>query len=664
MKKTLLTIITCFIFACAFAQFSESDKALADKAFNNKDYYEAAFYYKKVANGISLTPQSKIPFRPDIQPSKEAKQPVDKDYISYQLAESYRLYENYLEAEGWYYKVVEGNKLAKYPLAKFWYGICLRANQHFDEAIKQLEEYKAANPGDTKYVPIADKELANCRFAKEAYQYPALLDVVIMKGKLNYDGSDYSLAVNNNNLWFTSSRLIKDAKRHLNRVYALKAGNVPEIVNLKDGESKKDLEYGTPALDPSGKRMYITRWYKEGAKTIHYIYLSTLVNGSWSELVKLNSNVNAEGYKSIQPFVTADGKQLYFSSNKPGGQGGDDIWVSDLDTNGIPTNSTNLGVTINTPQDEQAPYFDITEHRLVYSSKGFVGLGGFDFFESFADAAGQWSKPHNLGYPFNSPKDDLYYFPSNEDKKSYISSDRESDCCLGMFEVYDKKYTLSGVVTDCDTHVALVGAKVSFIDSISKEVVKEEVLGANGKYAFYVKTKRPYNMKLEKQGYFTKILPVPTQGKMEHDTLYNPDICLQAFEVNKPIVIQNILYDFNKATLRPESKVVLDGIVKIMLDNPQLKIELSAHTDSIGSDAYNLKLSQDRAQACVDYMIASSVSTDRVFAKGYGKSKPIAPNSLPNGKDNPEGRQLNRRTEFTVLKTEVLTQKVNGVNDK
>jgi outer membrane protein OmpA-like peptidoglycan-associated protein len=139
---------------------------------------------------------------------------------------------------------------------------------------------------------------------------------------------------------------------------------------------------------------------------------------------------------------------------------------------------------------------------------------------------------------------------------------------------------------------------------------------------------------------------------MSNDTLYNAEICLQAFEKDKPIVINNILYDFNKATLRPESKTVLNGLVTIMKDNPKLIIRLGAHTDSIGSVKYNIKLSQARAQSCVDYIISQGITSERIYAKGYGKSMPVAPNSLPNGKDNPEGRQLNRRTEFTVVKTE------------
>ncbi|WP_183566778.1 OmpA family protein [Mucilaginibacter sp. SP1R1] len=655
MKKTFITILILILFKGVNAQYSKDNpRAYGDKAFSNKDYYEAAFYYKKAAEGLSLTTLQAIPYHAGEKSTKKVGKKEDRAYICYQLAESYRLYENYLEAEGWYYKVINENYEAQYPLSRLWYGVCLRANQHFDDAIKQLEQFNTAYNGDAKYKDLAQKEIRNCHFAKEQYQYPLLIDVEKLKDPFASDGSDYALIQRDGNSYFTSSRFVKNDKKHLNRIYTIakdKPGT-PAVIDFKNDENKKELEYGTPSLNENGKRMYLTRWYKEGNKTLHGIYYSDWSNNAWSTPKKLNSNVNADGFNAIQPFVTVDGKRLFFTSNKPGGQGGDDIWVSDLDATGDAVNSSNLGGIINTAFDEEAPYYDQLSKRLIYSSKGFIGLGGFDFFESF-DQVNKWTTPKNMGYPMNSAKDDLYYLPNQDDaNKFYISSDRESDCCLGLFGATDKRHVLSGIVFDCDTHTPLAGAKVSFIDSLSKDTIKQVVVGKTARYSFDVTTKRPYSLRLEKAGYFAKNVPVPASGKMSNDTLYNPDICLQAFTPDKPIVINNILYDFNKATLRPASKLVLDTLVTVLQDNPKIKVELSAHTDSIGSDKYNDKLSQARAQSCVDYIISKGINETRIYAKGYGKRKPIAHNSLPNGKDNPAGRQLNRRTEFTVLKLE------------
>jgi OOP family OmpA-OmpF porin len=653
MKKIFLILFLLPIFITVKAQYKANPRAFGDKAFKNKDYYEAAFYYKKAAEGLSLIKQQAIPYHSPGKTDKKGK-PVDRAYVCYQLADSYRLYENYIEAEGWYYNVLNENYEAQYPLTRLWYGVCLRANQRFDEAITQLTKFNQGFTGEARYKDIAEMEIKNCRFAKEQYQYPQLLDVTKLKDAFASDGSDYALVQRDGNTYFTSSRVVKGDKKHLNRVYLLGKDKAekPAAISFKNDENKDELEYGTPAFSADGQKMYYTRWYKDGAKIQHGIYYSQLTGTEWGKPVKLSSNVNADGFNSLQPFVSADGKRLYFVSNKPGGQGGDDIWVSDLGDNGDALNSINLGNTINTALDEQAPYYDGANKRLVYSSKGFVGLGGFDFYESREDN-GKWSEPKNMGYPMNSAKDDLYFLPDQADaRKCYISSDRESDCCLGLFSVTDKRYTLSGIVIDCDTHKPLAGVTVSFIDSLSKQTLKQIITDNAARYAFDVSSKRPHSLLLEKKGYFSKRLPAPASGLMSGDTLNNPEICLQAFEVEKPIVIKNILYDFNKATLRPESKIVLNGLVTILKDNPKIKVELSAHTDSVGSDKYNMKLSQARAQSCVDYIIASGIEEARIYAKGYGKRQPIAPNSLPNGKDNPEGRQLNRRTEFKVLKVE------------
>ncbi|MGY3214760.1 OmpA family protein [Mucilaginibacter sp. HD30] len=654
MKRAFLTLtITLFIYATN-AQVNSSPKVLGDKAFKNKDYYEAAFYYKKAALGMNLINDKQMPYQSASKPNKKTVNTVDQEYVSYMLAESYRLYQNYLEAEPWYYKLLDDNFESQYPLTRLWYGICLRANQRFDEAEKQMQQFVTSYKGDSKNIELARKEIATCRFAREQYNYPVLADLSAIKGAFSSNGSDYALVKKEGNYFFTSSRKTKDEKTALNRIYETKTGdNKPQMLNFDDNEpGKNEAEYGAPSFEPSGKRMYITRWFKTGSHTTYAIYKSEWQNGKWAPLVKLNSFVNAQNFASIQPFITADGKQLYFVSDKPGGSGGKDIWIADLNSEGDPVSSHNAGTTINSGFDEEAPYFDVTKKRLIYSSKGFLGLGGHDLFESFNNNS-QWATPANMGYPINSAKDDIYYYPDNSDKdKFYLASDRQSDCCLELFEGYDKRHFAVGQVLDCVNQKPLLGATVSLKDSISGNILNKITIAQSGRYQFNITTKRPYNLVVEKSGYFTKVIPLPASGRMVKDTLFNADICLQPFEVNKPIVIKNVLYDYNKASLRPQSKAVLDDLVKIMSDNPKIKVELSAHTDSVGSDTYNNKLSTARAQACVDYIMSRGINQDKIFARGYGKTRPIAPNSFPNGTDNPQGRQTNRRTEFTVLKTE------------
>jgi len=415
----------------AYAQYS-TFKSLADKAFKNKNYYEAAYYYKQIAEGKKSL-RAKIPFYSGDKTTKEQIS-ESRPYIYYQLAESYRLYQNYTEAEKWYEVVVE-NWESDYPLTRLWYGVCLRANKNFDSSIKQLQQFTTLYKGDKAFSDLAKREIENCLFARKQYQNQTSVEVNKMEGPWNADDGDYALVKNSGSYWFTSSRFSKNNKKHLNRIYksSLNPAN-PTAVNFGDIDDKKGIEYGTPSLVASGKRIYFTGWRKEGSKVNLAIYYSDLRGNVWSAPQKLNNNINANGFNALQPFITGDGKRLFFVSDKPGGQGGYDIWVSTLNDNGDALNAVNLGKEVNTSSDEEAPFYDDSTGRLVYSSKGFVGLGGFDFFESFENN-GKWPAPVNLGYPINSSKDDLYYYPDPEDKnKFYISSDRESDCCMNLFQ--------------------------------------------------------------------------------------------------------------------------------------------------------------------------------------------------------------------------------------
>lgn len=659
MKKVATLSILFLVPFFLKAQYLVTDyRDLGDKAFANKDYYAASVYYQKIVDNQHGEGEAK-PYQGHSSRSQRAKA-YNNTYVYYQLAESFRLFNNFVNAQPWYYKVLEQPEASQYPIARLWYGVCLRATQQFDESIKQLDLFLASDHTEKKYDERAKKEIANCQFAKKQYQFPKPITVAKFKGNWNSDGSNYSLSQKENNIyWLTSSRYTsaesrKKNKPHFNRIFFAAKNSIDSIdlkeITFNDNTFEKDGELGTPALDPSGKRMYFTYWIKKGNKIYHSIYRSENTGSNqWSAPQKLNINVNVEGFNAIQPFVTQDGKQLYFASNKPGSLGGYDLWVSELDDKGNPLPSFNLGNSINTPSDEQAPYYNVQQKKLIYSSKGFIGLGGFDFMQSLG-AFGKWTKPENMGFPMNSAKDDLYYSVDPEEPSlAYISSDRESECCLELFTVKSSTFIISGLVNDCDLLKPLANAKITLVDVQSKQDIKQVITSSTGKYKFEVEGRQPYRLRIEKDNYFTKAVTVTPVMDSRADTLINNETCVRPFKVGKPIVLKDIFFDYKRADLRPQSKIVLDTLVSIMKDNPQIRIELSAHTDAIGSDDYNLKLSQERAQSCVDYLIQTGISSSRVNAKGYGETRPVAPNTLPNGKDNPDGRQLNRRTEFTVL---------------
>lgn len=651
MKK-LTFILFFFITASALAQ-TRAFVVRADRAYAAKDYVTAAYYYNKALQNGTTTAQGTVPYF-SVRQNKRQKF-TQVGYINYRLGESYRFYHNYTLAEQHYARVVEKYE-ATYPLARLWYATCLRANNHLDEAINNLQLFIAASKNKAN-TDAAQKELNNCLFAKAQTEKPALTKAQKLTGNLSGNGGDFGLSINGGKYWFTSSRTTAGESKQVNRIYTTLPDSAAAALRVNMTlNPRPDLHYGTPSLDASGKRMYLTIWADDKHTTTAGIYLSRYNNNRWTPPQKLNSFVNAADHNAMQPFVTADGKHLYYASNRPGGQGGTDIWVSDLDIDGLPINTLNLGSTINTADDEQAPYYNDLIHRLVYSSKGLTGMGDFDLYESL-NKGGTWSAPQNLGSPYNSTRADVYYYPDNNDENvAYISSDRESDCCLNLYKVtytpVVRHILMTGLVIDCATSKPLAGVTVNLNDSLSRQSVMSCITDATGKYNFTFPAKRAYVLKLQKEGYFIKVMIIPPVNTIKKDTLYNPVVCQQEYEVNKPIVIKNILYDFNKAVLKPESKIVLNDLVSILEDNPDIRVELSSHTDSFGPDWSNNLLSQKRAQACVDYIVSKGISRSRIIAKGYGETRPIQPNSFPDGRDNPAGRRQNRRTEFKVLSDE------------
>ncbi|RYZ22906.1 MAG: hypothetical protein EOP49_46360, partial [Sphingobacteriales bacterium] len=296
---------------------------------------------------------------------------------------------------------------------------------------------------------------------------------------------------------------------------------------------------------------------------------------------------------------------------------------------------------------------------LIYSSNGKIGLGGFDLYSSTGNLV-QWTKPENMGYPYNSSKDDLYFTATNAlGTEGYISSDRESVCCLELFFIKAETIRIAGTVADCNGETPMDQVQVSLQQDGQRMRAMTDL---NGRYSFEVASRNPVDLKFEKTGYFVKTSKYGTGDLAKADTLLNQAICLSPFKINVPIVLKNIYFDFNSAELNAYSMRTLDNLVTILQDNEQMRIELSAHTDSKGTAAYNLDLSERRANSCMSYLISKGIGQERVSARGYGEENPIAKNEFANGKDNPAGRQLNRRIEFKVTKNDPILAKARSTN--
>nr|WP_162988765.1 OmpA family protein [Pedobacter schmidteae] len=662
--KTKILLILCLLASAVQAQFVSNSKRVADVYFQNKEYYAAAEYYKKALQISADSAGFVVPFGFVNKIKEESPKREDYEYCAFQLGEALRLYKNFTDAERWY-EVSKDFTNPKYILSSFWYAETLRSNQKFNEAITAfnvfLDKYKVKDA----YAAKAKQEIASCQFALYELRYPRLFRLSRLQNDINDKGSNYTPTIKAGNFYFTSSRPVggggkkevltaRDVKvtkketPYLNAIYITSGNPLTQNVSIrKTTVEGKDRESAAPAFHPNGKIAYLTSWTAQGNKKIYQLNATPGAAKEWSEPVELGSQINVKGFNAMQPFVTRDGKYLVFSSDRPGGSGKFDLWYSPIRLDGSLGTAVNMGNIINTTEDEEAPYYNPATKKLLYSSNGKVGMGGFDFYESTGDF-GHWSEARNLGYPFNSSKDDLYFTPiSNDDSDGYISSDRESVCCLEIFYVKREFLVIQGTLLDCNTLKPLKDAVVTLADSLQEFKFTTDEMG---KYTFKLSSNRHFKLTADKEKYFSKTLTFSYDQMAQKDTLFSPELCLIPYEIDKPIVLKDVLYEFNKADLTPDSKGKLDHLYTIMVDNPTIEIELSAHTDSKGSDIYNLDLSNRRAKSCVDYLVERGIAAGRMTSKGYGETRPVAPNELPNGKDNPEGRALNRRTEFKVTK--------------
>jgi OOP family OmpA-OmpF porin len=668
MMKTKILLILCIFFsASAQAQFVANNKRVADVYFQNKEYFAAAEYYKKALNlkKDSTGAFVVVPYGFANKTKEESPKKVEEqEYLNFQLAESLRLYNNFEEAVKIYF-ITKDYANPKYILSNFWYAESLRATQKYKEAIEEFNNFLNKYKVKDSFREKALEEIASCRFALQELRYPRMYNVARLENRINTLGSNYTPNLKAGNLYFTSSRPIAVGNKKevlvsndvkvtrkespfINAIYVTKGDPLSKDVAVtKTAVIGKDKESAAPAFHPSGKFAYLTSWTTNGDKKIYQLNATPTGEKEWSEPVELGSQINVKGFNAMQPFVTKDGNYLIFSSDRPGGSGKYDLWYAAIRVDGSLGTAVNMGNVINTPEDDQAPYYNGTTKRLLFSTNGRVGMGGFDFFESDGDF-GNWSEPRNMGSPFNSAKDDLYFTPLNKDEsEALISSDRESACCLEIFHLRTQNLVIKGRLLDCNALTPLKDATVILADSIQQFKVKTD---DNGNYSFKVNSNRYFKLTAEKDKYFSKTLTFNYGQMAQRDTLFSPELCLTPFEIDKPIVLKDVLYEFNKAELTPDSKEKLDHLYDIMVDNPTIEIELSSHTDSKGTDAYNLDLSDKRARSCVDYLIEKGIASNRMTSKGYGESRPIAPNELADGKDNPDGRALNRRTEFKVTK--------------
>jgi outer membrane protein OmpA-like peptidoglycan-associated protein/tetratricopeptide (TPR) repeat protein len=420
---------------------------------------------------------------------------------------------------------------------------------------------------------------------------------------------------------------------------------MPDPFNIQDNE-------GGATLTADNNTLYYTVCKYDNAR--HYlncdIYYSERVNGDWSPIKSVSDKINLPYSWESQPSISADGKTLYFVSDRQGGYGGYDIYRSIKNEKGEWGTPINLGPTINSPGNEKAPFIHPDGKTLYFSSDGWLGLGGYDIFYSRLNDNGTWTRPVNLGYPINSPDDEVGFFVSTDGTKGFFASNKyngKGGWDLYSFNLYEaarpeRILFLKGTIHD-ENSAEPVKARIE-LKNVETKKIEEIPLDTNtGNYVKVAPFDNDYVMTVKKEGfvYETKYI---NKVDSVHPAVRNVDVDIKPIELNQSYRINDIYFGFNKSDLTAESKIVLDQLIEFLSENPGINIQIQGHTDNIGNDAENLKLSENRARSVYDYLVLKGISARRLLYKGFGKTMPVSDN------ETEEGRAKNRRTVFVITK--------------
>lgn len=535
-------------------------------------------------------------------------------------------------------------------------------NSKWQQAIVSYKKFLRTSIG-ASMKPQIDKKIQECQSGAKLVKVPVNVKIENLGPEINSSLRDFApvISADESVIYFTSKRpfITEDGTSIL--------GYENIFTSVNDGKKwtkAKQLEetVNTPnqnnsaiAISIDGQRMLIYKEENDGD-----FYESALDGDKWEVPTKLSDVLNTKNHESTAS-IAFDGKIIYFVSDRPGGLGGRDIYKSTIDAKGNFSPPQNLGKEINTPYNEEGVVIHPDGKTLYFNSEGHNSMGGYDIFKT-VNKRGKWSKPENLGYPINTPDNDGYFVISASGQHGYYSSVRDEG--FGENDIYritwvEEKKTgkdsaivskpktpqvtlLKGIVINEEK--TPLEADIVITDNTSGEVVaKFKSNSSTGKYLLSLPSGRDYGIAVNKQAYLFHSENFNIADSIGYNELFQT-IVLKQIKVGSKIVLNNIFFDFNKSTLRNESTSELNRMIQLLNENPDIRVEISGHTDNVGSVEYNQKLSEARSKAVVDYLIRGGVASNRLVYKGYGFEKPIATN------DSEEGRQQNRRTEFEIIK--------------
>ncbi len=672
----LIVIAATLLFTVWPAGLIAQDRRLerAEKAFELRQYHEAIDLYQRAYNRVRRNDRA------------------EATRLIFQIALCHRYTNNHRMAEAWFNRAVRANYPD--PVAVLYLADAMMTNEKFDQALENYQRFAELAPDDWR----GPHGIASVELARELMENPTPYQVEAVR-LFNSRRDDFTPAFADHrasSLIFASSR--DDAlgrnsdpwtgNQHTSFfiTYQDRAGDWDRPSLLDEGPINTEYNEGAPSINAQATEMFFTRCLRsEDTDMGCRIFRAQREGANWGsprEVRLTTDSLVTLGHPAISP----DGMELYFVTNMPGSLGERDIWVARRPTpNGEFTNPEHLGKPVNTPGNEMFPFVR-EDGTLFFASDGHPGLGGLDIFVSSPSPDG-WSQPENLGVPINSPADDfgIVFRPGREE--GFLSSNRGR---TGAYDIYSfglqpLEFMISGVVRDDTTKTPVPDALVQLIGSGGS--IHQVETGRDGSFVFdrsVVRENTVYEILVNKSGYFAGRERVSTIGyDRSHDL--EQDVHISPIPVTA-IELPEILYEFASWELQPQFKDSLNGLVRTMLDNPNIVVELASHTDSRGTHDYNDTLSQRRAQSVVDYLVAEGIENERLQARGYGKRRPRVIErtieregfvfeagtelteayieSLPEESHRDAAHQLNRRTEFRVLRDDYDPPEPPGGEDR
>jgi outer membrane protein OmpA-like peptidoglycan-associated protein/tetratricopeptide (TPR) repeat protein len=523
----------------------------------------------------------------------------------------------------------------------------------YNNALKSYQKFLQLDTANSKYTLQAMRSIQQANFAIRAIANPVDFNPVNLGPNINTRDDEYWPSLSADGQTLVITRLIRNSADHSqfqedfffstwdkNGWSVMKNAGYP--LNTDDNE-------GAQSFSANGNLMVYTVCNRPGVIGRCDIYFSEKEGDEWTFPKNMGIPVNSLA-KETQPSLSADGRTIYFASDRPGGKGGLDIWMSQKNDDGSWQNPVNLGDSVNSPGDEQSPFIHQDGKTLYFSSDYHIGMGGFDLFVVRRDDMGNWAHLSNLGYPINTNRDEIGLIVNAQGNTAYYSSGKNPDYGKDIFQftLYEKARPqevsyIKGLVYDEISRQPLQ-AQFELYDLSNGSLVNQSLSDSKtGEFLLCIPTDRNYMLNVARQGYLFYSDNFALQGIFHLEKPFLKDVPMKPINPGEKIVLYNVFYETNSYGLKPESKYELDKVVKFLNTNPTIRIEISGHTDNIGTVGYNQTLSENRSFSVVKYLTDHGIDTRRLISKGYGFSIPIDNN------DTPEGRSKNRRTELKII---------------